>query len=110
MKVYQAIVTALDGKMEDKLSDIMKSAPSGSGFDSGTTFDRDKSSNKKLIFYTEYHHMSDVGFYDGWTDHTITVNPGFYGLNIVVTGKDLNGIKDYIDNVFWDWLNEDYKW
>ena len=25
-------------------------------------------------------------------------------------GKSHGLVSDYIDNVFWDWLNEDYKW
>ena len=109
MNVAQALSMAINSDKEDRIKEIMEGAPRGSGFDSGTTLG-DKSSNKKLIFYTEYHHMNDCGFYDGWTDHTITVTPGFYGLNLVVAGKNLNDIKDYIDNVFWNWLHEDYQW
>lgn len=109
MKVYQAIATALESDMKDKITEIMAGAPSGSGFDAGTELD-DKSTPKKLIFNTGYHHMNDDGFYVEWTDHAITITPGFNGLNLIVTGKNRNDIKDYIGDVFWNWLHEDYQW
>lgn len=74
--------------------------PSGSGFDSGTTFDLDKSNRLKMVFNTGFHHMDDNGSYDGWTHHTVVVTPNFGGFDIRVTGRDRNDIKDYIGETF----------
>ncbi len=109
MNVAQALSMAISSKMEDRIKAIMEEAPSGSGFDSGTELD-DKSTPKKLIFNTGYHHMDEDGFYIGWTHHKVTITPGFNGMDIKVTGEDYNAIKDYIADVFWNWVNDDYQW
>ena len=80
--------------------------PSGSGFDNGTQLDTEKSNPQKLVFKTAFHHLSQHGFYTKWTDHTVTVTPSFYGINIKVSGRDHNGIKDYIAECFDSALNE----
>jgi hypothetical protein len=89
-------------KHEEVIHDICKNEmPSGSGFDSGTTFDFDNSTPEKLIFKTSFHHMNDGGCYDGWTDHKVIVTPSLeFGFNIKVTGRDRNNIKDYIVEMF----------
>lgn len=76
-------------------------APSGSGFDVGTKFDFQRSNGKKLIFYTAYHHMDGNGYYDGWTEHRITVRPAFDGVLITVSGSNRNDIKDLIYQIFY---------
>ena len=75
--------------------------PSGSGFDDGTRIDWDKSNADRLVLLTSFHHMTDGGFYDGWTDHAVTVRASLsLGLLVSVSGKDRNGIKDYIAECF----------
>lgn len=79
--------------------------PSGAGFDDGTQLVLAKSSADKLVFVTSFHHMDEHGYYDGWTAHTVTVTPSFIGrMNIEVSGRDRNRIKDYIAEVFYDAL------
>jgi len=74
--------------------------PTGSGFDSGTTFNFEASQPDKLVFNTSFHHMQE-GMYDGWTDHAVTIWPSFaLGIEIKISGKDRNGIKDYIADAF----------
>jgi hypothetical protein len=52
--------------------------------------------------------MNDGGFYDGWTEHTITVTPSFIGsMNIKISGRDRNQIKDYLHDVFSTALTEE---
>lgn len=81
---------------------VKEYAPSGSGFDDGTRFDIDASEQDKLIFETAYHHMNDAGYYVGWSEHTVIVIPSFiFGADIRVTGKNKNGIKDYIYDTFY---------
>lgn len=75
--------------------------PSGSGFDSGTKIDLDASTGDKLVFHTSYHHMNENGYYDGWTDHTVTVTGSLmFGYNIKIGGRDRNGFKEYAYEVF----------
>ena len=74
--------------------------PSGSGFDNGTQFDVENSTMDKLVFTTSFHHMSEHGYYTKWTDHTVTVTPSFHGLNIKVSGRNRNDIKDHIAECF----------
>jgi hypothetical protein len=75
--------------------------PSGSGFDSGTTLDLVLSTGNKLVFNTSYHHMNDMGYYDGWTEHTVIVKPDLqFDFVLRITGRDRNDIKDYIDEMF----------
>lgn len=74
--------------------------PSGAGFDRGTAFKLDLSNPEKLVFETDFHHMNDHGYYDGWTTHRVTVTGGLLGLNIKISGPNRNDIKDHIHEVF----------
>ncbi len=75
--------------------------PSGSGFDAGTQLDLEASNDEVLVFKTAFHHMNDGGMYDGWTEHTIKVKPSL-GLDyhLTISGRDRNGIKEYISECF----------
>lgn len=94
-------------KHQDRIDDLMDAMPSGSGFDNGTRLDMDASHDDKLVFTTSYHHMNENGYYDGWTDHTVTVTPAFNGFHIRVSGRNRNDIKDYIGEVFHAVLSEE---
>jgi hypothetical protein len=80
--------------------------PSGSGIDSGTTIDHDKSTRDKVVLYTSFHHIDEGGGYAGWTDHTVTVRLAFRGFNIAISGKNRNNIKEYLHSVFSEALAE----
>ncbi len=85
----------------DRLKSILRNyLPSGCGFDNGTEIDIENSSSEKLVFHTSFHHMNENGMYDGWTEHKITVKPSFFGLNISVSGRNRNDIKDFIAEEF----------
>jgi len=80
---------------------VAKYMPRGSGFDCGTKLDLDKSTGERLVFTTDFHHMNDVGMYDGWTAHTITVRPSLsYEIGLAVSGKNRNDIKNCIHELF----------
>ena len=97
-------------KHTDIIDTIMQDAPSGSGIDCGTKIDLEKSTGDKLIFYASYHHMNDGGMYDGWTEHTIKVMPSLaFDYDLKITGKDRNMIKEYLSQVYDEWLSEDYS-
>jgi hypothetical protein len=77
--------------------------PSGSGFDSGTKIDLERSHADKLVFTTAFHHMNENGYYDGRTEHTVTVTPSLADeFNIRISGRNRNDIKQVIYDSF-DW-------
>ncbi len=79
--------------------------PHGSGFDDGTKIDFDRSTPDKLVFYTSFHHMDENGMYDGWSAHEVIVKPSLaFDLDLKVTGRDRNDIKDYIAQAFQECL------
>ena len=83
--------------------------PSGSGFDSGTTVSVEACTPDRLVLSASYHHMDDGGSYDGWTEHEIIVTASLaHAFNIRVTGRDRNGIKDYIAEIFHSALSDEF--
>ena len=119
MKVYQEIVSLSNAienciktgnvewqeKHTDNLEWIVKQfLPSGSGIDCGTKLV--SADDKKIVLSLSYHHMNDNGYYDGWTEHKAIITPSFHGIDIRITGRDRNGIKDYLSDVVWESLNE----
>ena len=83
--------------------------PSGSGFDNGTRIDMERSNASRLVFDTAFHHMHESGMYDGWTDHRVTVRPSFLGLDITISGRERNQIKDLIADAFLTALSEEVQ-
>jgi hypothetical protein len=89
---------------------LVEEGPSGSGWDCGTQFDADNSDANKLVFFGSYHHMDEMGSYDGWTDHVITVRPDFvHKLDIKISGRDRSAIKDDLHQLFYFWLTSEHK-
>jgi hypothetical protein len=124
MKMYQKIAATLTARInciesnnkewidnhENTLSELEKLLPSGSGFDSGTKINLDKSTGEKIILETSYHHMDEYGSYIGWTDHIITVTPSLqFGFNLKVSGRDIRDTRDYIGETFQYVLDSEAK-
>lgn len=95
--------------VEDEIDRLVKEhLPSGSGFDCGTTLNFDMCEKPgdanacphMLVFDTAFHHMDEHGFYSGWTEHKVIVTPTFLGPVLRVTGRDRDGIKEYIADQF----------
>lgn len=87
-------------KHSERIDQLVRNyMPSGGGFDNGTTLDLDLSHADKLVFCTAYHHMVE-GYYEGWTEHTVTVTPSFNHFHLRVSGRNRNDIKDYIADTF----------
>lgn len=118
MKLYQAIYRELvrqaqcnepwKTEAEERLQEYEKLLPSGSGFDSGTTIFKYSKPNQFQLS-TEYHHMNEFGAYVGWSRHIITVKPAFGGFEFTISGRDKNGIKAYIADIFHEVLNQDLQ-
>lgn len=82
--------------------------PSGSGIDRGTIIDRERSRPDRIVLVCSFHHMNEHGYYDGWTDHEVIVRPSLaWGFTLRVTGRDRNGIKDYLHDVYMHALREE---
>lgn len=96
-------------KHEDRIRALVKEhMPSGSGFDSGTGLDLDRSNGNKLVFHTSFHHMTDGGMYDGWTEHDVVITPHLAaGFTMRITGRNRNEIKDLISQSFEHSLNQE---
>jgi hypothetical protein len=84
----------------ETIRNIEKNLPSGSGIDCGTKIDLDNSTSDKIILLVSFHHMDDNGYYDGWSEHEIIVTPAFYGIDIRITGKNRNDIKEYLTELY----------
>lgn len=123
MKLYQMLAQTLAarlhcekaGNTEWKVSHEIriqklchKFLPSGSGFDNGSKFDFLDSKDNRLVIHTAFHHMDDAGYYDGWTLHQVIVTPSLgFGINLRITGRDRNQIKELICDCFHTCLNQD---
>lgn len=86
---------------EERLAALSNWLPSGSGLDNNPGLNLGASTAEKLVFTScDFHHMNSYGSYDGWTSHTVTVRPAFNGLDIRISGRDRNEIKDVIHETF----------
>ena len=100
---------------ERRIEEAVKNGfPSGSGFDCGTKFNLKDHFDEKgqvkpyLKFVVDFHHMNGDGFYTGWTSHTVTVRPDLAnGFSLSVSGRNHDGIKDYIGEVFYTLLGDE---
>jgi hypothetical protein len=96
------------GLASNTLDTIMENAPSGSGFDSGTKIL--KADGTQVVFLTAFHHMNDGGYYTAWTEHKVIIRPNLaLGYTMRITGKDYAQIKEYIGDVFTQWLDSEYR-
>jgi len=97
---------------EDAIIKIIDSLPHGSGINFDTTFDFINSKPDKLIIQSAYQYMNEGGFNDGVIDLKIILTPSWNDLNIEIKGKFLKkhfGIKDYLDELFYNSLIEDQE-
>jgi len=88
------------------LKKLYQRLPSGSGIDNGTTVHEISTTPERITLSCSFHHMNDQGSYDGWTEHRIYVTPSFSGLNVRVTGRDRNDIKDYLGEIYMHCMTE----
>ncbi len=115
LKTYQKISSLINARLnciesgnkewklihEEKLTDISQSLPSGSGIDTGSKINLDKSKPEKIVINTAFHHMDEHGGYDGWTEHEIIVTPSLqFGFKLHVTGRNRDMIKTYLADMF----------
>jgi hypothetical protein len=97
----RSVNTEWDLKRREAICTLVREhMPSGSGFDSGTDIDWDRSTPNKLVFTTSYHHHGECG-YTHWSNHSITVRASLVsGITLTISGRDYRGFKDYCYDVF----------
>ena len=120
--LYQHIASTLQARRNcevsnnkewyDKHSEALKAMedelPSGSGIDCGTKIDLDRSTPNKIVLTMEYHHMNDVGMYNGWTAHDIIITPSLQNeFDMRITGRDRNYIKECLYETYHEALQSD---
>lgn len=109
MKVFEFLGSCRNEDHLDAMREFVENtAPSGSGFDSG--IELEKAGGDKVVFSTAFHHMNDVGYYIGWTEHKVKVIPSLYNqYNLKISGHNKNDIKEYISDVFTNYLDTDIE-
>jgi len=124
-KVYQAIASALQARknclesnnkewldhLTNELRELTKDyLPSGSGIDFGCSIEiENEHPEKSFTIYTGFHHIDEYGGYSNWTDHTIRVYPDWTGIKMTISGRDQNGIKNYLYDVFSECLESEIE-
>jgi hypothetical protein len=89
-----------------------KHMPHDSGLDADRSgrLDLEHSTEERLVFWADFHHMDENGYYDGWTDYTVKVDPSLaFGFTLRITGRDRNDIKEYLHQVFNAALSEEVE-
>lgn len=125
MKLYQRIATIVCAisnckksgnaewleKWSDELDRIeIEILPYGSGFNAGCKVMIGSCSDNKLVIKADFHHMNQNGYYSGWGEYSVIVKPSLrFGFTLKVTGRDRDGIKEYIANVFHELLDKEVK-
>lgn len=87
-------------KHKDKIKWLCKNyLPTGSGFDAGPfKVEYENCTDKKLVLFSEFHIMDSNGYYDGWTEVTVTVESTFLGpdINVKLSREDVPELEEYI--------------
>jgi hypothetical protein len=73
--------------------------PSGSGIDAGCVLCLASCKRDRIVIDVPFHCMSD-GYYTGWRTFKVVARPAFQSIDITVTGRDVNGVKGYLAEVF----------
>lgn len=84
----------------ERIDELVRMLPSGSGIDQGTRIIQELCRPEKIVLEFEFHHINDSGMYDGWTTHTLYVTPSFSGINLKITGRNRNDIKEYLYDTY----------
>lgn len=93
-----------DSIFSDLRTWVKRNGPSGSGIEMGTALS-EKSTPEQIVFGTHFHHVDEHGGYDGWTEHSVRVKASLlFGIDITVGGRNRNDIKDYLGELYQQWL------
>lgn len=112
MKLYQKIARVASQKnamlKRDEFVMLQKLLPIGNGIEKECVILL-KSTEKRIVIDTTYRHQINP-LEIRWTDHQIVITPSFEGeINIRVTGKNVDNIKEYLHEVFREALMKEYE-
>jgi hypothetical protein len=86
---------------EESINEICSVLPHGSGIDGKCEISLELCKKDRIVFYVEFHHMDENGYYAGWTEHNIILTPSFiFGFEMRITGRNNNDIKEYLHQIF----------
>lgn len=112
MKLYQKIARVASQKnamlKREEFVMLQKLLPIGNGIEKECVILL-KSTEKRIVIDTTYRHQINP-LEIRWTDHQIVITPSFEGeINIRVTGKNVDNIKEYLHEVFREALMKEYE-
>ena len=104
MKLYQKIARVASqknwAKRTKELSLLQELLPNGKGIREreGLAVILLESTKKRIVIDTTYWHKNNS---DVWTSHQVIITPSFEGeINIRITGKNKDNVKDYLYDIF----------
>ena len=109
MKLYQKIARVMSQKNSLKWEDLKllnELLPNGNLIRrEGGTMISLKSTETKIVIDTAYWHYET----SRWTEHQVVITPSFEDeINIRVTGKNEDNIKEYLQDIFREALMKEY--
>ena len=109
MKLYQKIARVMSQKNSLKWEDLKllnELLPNGNLIRrEGGTMILLKSTETKIVIDTAYWHYET----SRWTEHQVVITPNFEGgINIRITGKNEDNIKEYLHEIFREALMKEY--
>jgi len=109
MKLYQKIARVASQKNTPKkakeLSLLQELLPIGNGIETGCVILL-KSTKKRIVIET---HPNDSYETSRWTAHQVIITPSFEReINIRITGKNKDNVKDYLHDIFREALMKEY--
>lgn len=112
--MYQKIARVASQKdamlKREELVMLQELLPIGNGINYGCVISLKKSTEKRIVIYTAYWHPNDSYETSRWTHHQIVITPSFEReINIRVTGKNVDNIKEYLQEVFREALMKEYE-
>jgi hypothetical protein len=91
-----------EDKHEERISELINELPHGSGLDGEWSLDFEKSNDKQLTFYMQYHCMNENGMYDGYVDFTLKVKASLqFDVDLFITGNfgKYQDVKEYLYDI-----------
>lgn len=120
MKLYQKLADEFRKSQIDnpdisdlacqEINKIIDLIPHGSGIDSETIFDFEKSNSQKLILKSAYHNLNENGYYDSRTYFKIVLSPSFIDFDLEIVSnfpKKYSSTKEYLQEIFYYSFNQD---
>ena len=112
MKLYQKIARVASqknwAKRTKELSLLQKLLPNGKGIREreGLAVILLESTKKRIVIDTTYWHTNNS---DERTSHQVIITPSFEGeINIRITGKNKDNVKEYLHDIFREALMKEY--